>query len=63
LGRVDPSKIGVEVSFGGMNVFRRRVQVKKTAFEGSAGGKQSFKTDLQGSGNDVDVLLEGSTST
>jgi hypothetical protein len=32
---VDVSKTEVQGNFGGLNVFRRAVQVKKTAFEGS----------------------------
>jgi hypothetical protein len=39
LGEVNLSKTGSDVSFGDVNVFRRGVQVKKTAFEGSIDGK------------------------
>jgi hypothetical protein len=60
---VDLSKTEVQVNFGALNVFRREVQVKKTAFEGSVEVKQVFETEVEGSGDDVDVLLETLTST
>jgi len=43
---VNLSKTGLDVSFGGLNVFRRGVQVKKTAVEGSLDGKQGFRIEV-----------------
>jgi hypothetical protein len=39
LEEINLSKTGSDVSFGDVNVFRREVQVEKTAFEGSVGVK------------------------
>jgi hypothetical protein len=62
-GRVDPSQTWVEVSLGDLNVFRRGVQARKTAFEGSMGRVPGSQNDVQGLRIDVDVLLKGSMST